>query len=176
MQSISVQELKSKYANDESINLIDVRTPVEAREMHIAFSKLYPLDALQPEQVKEELDLNEEQTLYIICQSGTRSKQACKQFENAGIMNICFVEGGTKAWDEAGYELIRGKKGISLERQVRIAAGFLVVLGISLGFGIHWSFYGISAFVGCGLMFAGITDTCGMAIMLAKMPWNKIKA
>lgn len=83
------------------------------------------------------------------------------------------MEGGTQAWDLAGLPVSRGKKAMSLERQVRIAAGFLVFLGAALGFFVHPYFIAISAFVGAGLMFAGITDTCGMGMMLAKMPWNQ---
>ena len=97
-------------------------------------------------------------------------------FVNAGFSNVVNVEGGTQAWDGAGLPVIRGKKSMSLERQVRIAAGFLVVLGTILGWLVHPGFYGISAFVGAGLVFAGITDTCGMGMVLAKMPWNQVRA
>ena len=83
------------------------------------------------------------------------------------------VEGGTSAWDEAGLPVERGKEAVSLERQVRIAAGFLVFVGTTLGVVHHEYWLGIPAFVGAGLMFAGITDTCGMGMMLAKMPWNQ---
>jgi rhodanese-related sulfurtransferase len=85
------------------------------------------------------------------------------------------VTGGTVAWEQAGLPVKRGKKAISLERQVRIAAGFLTLLGAVLGFFVHPYFIGLSAFIGAGLMFAGITDTCGMGMMLAKMPWNQCK-
>jgi hypothetical protein len=68
----------------------------------------------------------------------------------------------------------RGKKAMSLERQVRILAGFLTFTGAALGFFVHPYFVGLSAFIGAGLMFAGITDTCGMGMMLAKMPWNQV--
>jgi hypothetical protein len=84
------------------------------------------------------------------------------------------IEGGTLACVEAGLPVVRGKKAISLERQVRIAAGSLVLLGAALSF-VHLAFIGLSAFVGAGLVFAGITDTCGMGMMLARMPWNQIK-
>ena len=82
--------------------------------------------------------------------------------------------GGTQAWQEMGLPVVRGKKVLSLERQVRITAGILVLTGALLGWIIHHAFIGISAFVGAGLAFAGITDSCGMGMMLAKMPWNKI--
>jgi hypothetical protein len=84
------------------------------------------------------------------------------------------VEGGTQAWDQAGLPVIRGEKTISLERQVRIAAGLLVVSGTALGAFVHPYFLGLAAFVGAGLVFAGITDTCGMGMILARMPWNQV--
>ena len=111
--------------------------------------------------------------LYVICRSGSRSTKACEAFVKAGFTNIVNVEGGTSAWDAAGLPVNRGQKAISLERQVRIAAGLLVMASVGLSF-VHPWFLGIAAFVGAGLTFAGITDTCGMGMMLAKMPWNKV--
>ena len=75
---------------------------------------------------------------------------------------------------ESGLPVVRGKKAISLERQVRIAAGLLVLLGAVLGWLVHPAFVGLSAFVGAGLVFAGVTDTCGMGMLLARMPWNQV--
>ena len=84
---------------------------------------------------------------------------------------VC-VEGGTAAWEQAGLSVVRERRVMSLERQVRIAAGTLVLVGTGLGAFVHPLFLGIAAFVGAGLVFAGITDTCGMGLILAKMPWN----
>ncbi len=84
------------------------------------------------------------------------------------------VEGGTQAWDQAGLPVVRGQQAMSLERQVRIAAGSLVVLGSALGAFVSPYWIGLAAFVGAGLVFAGITDTCGMGMLLARMPWNKV--
>jgi rhodanese-related sulfurtransferase len=83
------------------------------------------------------------------------------------------VEGGTVACAAAGLPVVRGRKAVSLERQVRIAAGLLVVLGVALGWLVHPALVGLSAFVGAGLVFAGVTDTCGMGMLLARMPWNR---
>jgi hypothetical protein len=83
------------------------------------------------------------------------------------------VEGGTKACEHTDLPLVRGKKAISLERQVRIVAGSLVLIGVILGTWVHPYFYGLSGFVGAGLLFAGISDTCGMGMLLSKMPWNQ---
>ena len=76
---------------------------------------------------------------------------------------------------EAGLPVVRGKKAISLGTAGAHRRGLLVLLGaISAGF-VHPAFIGLSAFVGAGLVFAGITDTCGMGMMLARMPWNRVK-
>jgi rhodanese-related sulfurtransferase len=92
-------------------------------------------------------------------------------------LDVVNVEGGTLAWEAAGLPLVHGaRKAISLERQVRIAAGFLVLVGAVLAMVVHPYFAGLSAFIGAGLMFSGITDTCGMAMVLARMPWNQVKA
>ena len=113
--------------------------------------------------------------MYVICRSGSRGRQACEKFLAAGFTDVANVEGGTQACVEAGLPVVRGKKAISLERQVRIAAGSLVLLGVLLGWLVHPAFLGLSAFVGAGLVFAGVTDTCGMGMMLARMPWNQVK-
>src|SRR5690606_7056 len=112
---------------------------------------------------------------YVICRTGNRAEQACEKLQAAGYHNVVNVEGGTAACAEAGLPVVRGKKAVALERQVRIAAGFLVLLGAVLGYFVHPAFIGLSAFVGAGLIFAGVTDTCGMAMALARMPWNQVK-
>ena len=104
----------------------------------------------------------------------TAAKQACAKFIAAGFTNVVNVEGDTLVWAEAGLPVVRGKKAISLERQVRIAAGSLVLTGAILGWLVHPAFIGLSAFVGAGLVFAGVTDTCGMGLLLARMPWNQV--
>jgi rhodanese-related sulfurtransferase len=116
-----------------------------------------------------------DEPLYVICRSGSRGRQACEKFVAAGFTNVVNVEGGTLACVESGLPVVRGKKMILLERQVRIAAGSLVLIGAALGWLVHPAFIGLSAFVGGGLVFAGVTDTCGMGMMLARMPWNQVK-
>jgi rhodanese-related sulfurtransferase len=111
--------------------------------------------------------------LYVICKSGGRGQKAAEMFQQAGFANVVNVEGGTQACEGAGLPVVRGKKAISLERQVRIAAGSLVLIGAALAWLVHPAFIGLSAFVGAGLVFAGITDTCGMGLLLARMPWNQ---
>jgi rhodanese-related sulfurtransferase len=149
---------------------LDVRTPAEYQEMHIDGAVLHPLSDLSAERVKELLQGKQEGV--VICRSGGRARQACEKLLAAGLSNLRVLEGGVRAWEASGLGVVRGKKTISLERQVRIAAGALVVVGSVLGYLVNPAFIALSAFVGAGLMFAGITDTCGMAMVLAKMPWN----
>ena len=175
IQTITAEELKNKIQQEETIELIDVRTPVEFREVHLEQAQNIPLDALDCQSVMEARNGSSDQPLYVICRSGSRGRNACEKFHAQGFTNVVNVEGGTLACEAANLSVVRGKKSISLERQVRIAAGFLVLLGVILGVNVHPYFLGLSAFVGAGLMFAGITDTCGMGMMLAKMPWNQVK-
>jgi len=172
--SISPRQL-AELCKCGKIDLIDVRTPVEFRELHTSVARNVPLDRLDPMTVMQARNGNREVPLYLICRSGGRGRQACEKFLAGGFTNVVNVEGGTLACVEAGLPVVRGKKAISLERQVRIAAGLLVLLGALLGWLVHPAFVGLSAFVGAGLVFAGITGTCGMGMMLARMPWNQVQ-
>jgi rhodanese-related sulfurtransferase len=174
--TIGPRELAAKRQGGEAVELIDVRTPVEYREVHCDFARNVPLSDLDPRAVMSARDGTPDKPLFVICRSGSRGKQACEKFLAAGYANVVNVEGGTLAWAECGLPVSRGKKAISLERQVRIAAGSMVLLGAVLGYFVHPYFLGLSAFVGAGLVFAGVTDTCGMGMMLARMPWNQARA
>jgi rhodanese-related sulfurtransferase len=175
-KTISPQALAERGREGQTIDLIDVRTPVEYREVHVAAARNVPLDSLAPAAVMQARSGSKDEPLYLICRSGSRGRQACEKFLAAGYTNVVNVEGGTLACVEAGLPVVRGPRVISLERQVRIAAGLLVLLGALLGWLAHPAFVGLSAFVGAGLIFAGVTDTCGMGLMLAHMPWNRVQA
>lgn len=172
--TMSPQELSQLIQGTPSIELIDVRTPVEFHEVHVKGASNVPLDRLSPVDVQNERNGTSEQPLYLICRSGNRADQACRKFLEAGFTEVVNIEGGTQACEQAGLEVVRGKKAVSLERQVRIAAGALVLLGCLLGTFVHPYFIGLSAFVGAGLIFAGITDTCAMGMLIARMPWNQV--
>jgi len=171
--TITPGQLYESIQSGQPVDLIDVRTPVEFQEVHATFARNVPLDQLDAAKIAAERN-GGGQPLFLICRSGSRGGQACEKFLAAGYPNIVNVEGGTQAWEQAGLPVIRGRKIMSLERQVRIAAGSLVLIGALLGWFVHPAFIGLSAFVGAGLVFAGITDTCGMGMMLAKMPWNQV--
>lgn len=175
IKTITPTDIRKLVQTGYAIELIDVRTPAEFREIHAVGAQNIPLDEIDPENVLRNRR-SECEPLYFICRSDSRAKKACEAFHAIGYTNVVNVAGGTIAWDDLNLPVVRGKKTISLERQVRIAAGSLVVLGVILGWLVHPWLTGIAAFVGAGLVFAGVTDTCGMAMMLAKMPWNQVKA
>ena len=124
IQSISAHQL-SQQAQTDDHTLLDVRTPAEFEEVHIAGAKLHPLDSLKAEQVSERAEGG---TIYVICRSGNRAKNAIKKLASAGIHNTALLDGGMHSWLEAGLPVNRGRKTMPLERQVRIAAGFLALL------------------------------------------------
>jgi len=171
--TITPEALQGLRERGEAVELIDVRTPVEYREFHAEPARLIPLDSLDPLAVMTGRSGASGHPLYTICRSGSRGRQAVEKFHAAGFSNVVNVEGGTLAWERAGLPVVRGKKAMSLERQVRIAAGSLVVIGTALGAFVHPAFLGLAGFVGAGLVFAGVTDTCGMGMILARMPWNQ---
>ncbi len=173
MKYITPHAAFDKIKADPKSMLIDVRTPVEFESKHATGATNLPLDEISCEELKNLSQEQKEKTFMLLCQSGTRAKTAIKRLEKECADNVFCVDGGTNAWESAGLPILHGKKTMSLERQVRIAAGFLVALGVTLGYFVHPGFIFLSGFVGLGLMFAGITDTCGMGIMLSKMPWNK---
>jgi len=169
MKNLTVEKSHQERQANSSIPLIDVRTPAEYGSLHAESALSHPM---------ESLDLNsfafsKDQEIHVICQSGGRSMKVCQKLESAGFEKVVNVEGGTSAWNGAGLPVITGKKVMSLERQVRIAAGSLVVIGAVVGQFVHPGGFALSAFVGAGLVFAGVTDTCGMGMLIAKMPWNR---
>jgi rhodanese-related sulfurtransferase len=172
ISTISAFEFADLCQNRRDVELIDVRSPAEYREVHLATARNVPLHRLDATSLLGARS-GAGEPLYVICQSGARGRQACEKFREAGCTDVINVEGGMSACFEAGMPVVRGKKTISLERQVRITSGSLVLVGILLGWLVHPALIGLSAFVGAGLVFAGITDTCGMGMILARMPWNQ---
>jgi rhodanese-related sulfurtransferase len=173
--SILPADLAELCREGKKIELIDVRTPVEYQEVHVEIARNVPLDQLDVQALMQARNGSDHEPLYLVCRSGGRGQYVCEKFIQAGFSNVINVEGGTMACVEAGLSLVRGKKTISLERQVRIAAGSLALLGAVLGWFVNPACIGLSAFIGAGLIFAGITGTCGMGLILARMPWNQCR-
>jgi len=153
--------------------LVDVRTPVEFHASHASGAVNVPLDILSDERIRATGNGGVDRSVYLLCRTGARAKMGCERLAKAGCRNAVLVEGGTEAWEQAGLPMVRGKKAVSLERQVRIAAGSIVFVGSLLAAFVHPWFWVVPAFVGGGLTFAGISDTCAMGMLLARMPWNR---
>lgn len=172
--SITPKELFDRISQGNSVTLIDVRTPAEYQEIHVDIAKNIPLDRLNPSALG--LDANSNEPVYVICRSGARGSQACQSLLRSGLNHVVNVEGGTMAWASAGLPVIRGKKAVSLERQVRIIAGGLIVLTsiLALMHDSRWAL--LAGFMGAGLLHAGLFDNCMMAMCLAKLPWNQTKS
>jgi rhodanese-related sulfurtransferase len=174
--TVTPQHLKGHHESGRPIDLVDVRTPVEFRELHVEFARNVPLDQLDVSAVVRDRLGRPGEPLFVICQSGARGRLACERLRAAGCTDAVNVEGGTLACVDASLPVVRGKRAVSLERQVRIAAGLLVLLGLIIGWLVHPVGFGLTAFVGGGLVFAGVTDFCGMGLLLARMPWNRVAA
>jgi rhodanese-related sulfurtransferase len=167
IETCSAQDARGRLERGES-QVLDVREYPEYVEAHVAGSRLLPLSELRrgapaPFEAGEAL---------VVCRSGRRAREAAELLSQTGNVRPVVVEGGIEAWIHAGYPVERRKGPISLERQVRIAAGSLVLLGVLLDLALPGARY-LSAFVGAGLIFAGVTDTCAMGLLLAKLPWNR---
>jgi rhodanese-related sulfurtransferase len=170
MKTISPLELQNLLAIQPALPLLDVRTPGEYAEVHIPQARNIPLHDLEPGR----LDFQKQQPVYLLCRSGQRAAKAVEKLSGQGFAQPIVIDGGMLAWIGANLPVTLGQsKVISLERQVRIVAGSLVFIGVLLGWFVHRGFFGLSAFVGAGLVFAGITDFCGMGLLLLKLPWNR---
>jgi rhodanese-related sulfurtransferase len=169
LKPIDAQTLYKWLADGEAV-LVDVREPVEHAGEHIPGAHLLPLSKFDPVQVPQEPG----KKLVLHCLTGNRSAQAARKWLEADKGPVWHLQGGLQAWKAAGYSTEQSARApLSLQRQVQIVAGSLVFLGTVLGaFVSPWCLL-LSGFVGAGLMFAGITDTCGMAMLLAKLPYNQ---
>jgi len=173
MSTTTPQQLNSIRLTDPAATLIDVRSPAEFEEVHAEGAVNIPLDKFQANEVISRHRLSSDKPVYMICKMGGRSQKACDALTKAGLGSAVNVTGGTDAWVAAGLPAVRGQKQkLSIMRQVQITAGSLALLGALLSF-VHpwWAF--LAAFIGAGLVFSGLTNTCGMGAVLAKMPWNQ---
>jgi len=167
-----IKKISVKEASKQSgAVVVDVRTPLEHRELHVPESILMPLQDVSAGKVKE---IAGDRTVHLLCRSGNRASSAAEILLNGGLEQVCVLDGGILAWEGEGLPVVRGQAAMSLERQVRIAAGFLVFSGAVLAWLVNPLWILLSGFVGAGLMFAGITDTCMMGNLIARMPWNRV--
>lgn len=156
---------------------IDVRTPGEFAKEHVSGAINVPLGEISDVgETLEALGGDVRSTVLLFCQTGKRARLAEARIASAD-RRVLVVEGGLEAWRGAGLPVVEGTgRGISLERQVRIVAGLLTLAGVVLALTLHPGFAALSGFIGAGLVFAGLTNSCGMALLLARLPWNRVAA
>jgi glyoxylase-like metal-dependent hydrolase (beta-lactamase superfamily II)/rhodanese-related sulfurtransferase len=163
---ITVEELAAALAGPAAPLVVDVRLPGEYGAVHLEPSVLLPLDEL----ARRRDELPRDRELVLVCRTGSRARLAAGELTG---FRTRVLEGGMVAWQEAGHPVVQGKAHMSLERQVRIIAGALASAGGVLAVTVNPWFGLVPAFVGAGLVYAGVTDRCGMAMMLGKLPYNR---
>ena len=152
--------------------LIDVREYPEFAEGHIESAELVPLGTLD----KASEDWNRSQPLTLICRGGRRAELARQTLAAKGFQSLTVLEGGVQAWTNGGKPLtVAANRPWSMERQVRVAAGSLVLAFFGLGLLASKKFFVGAGLVGAGLVYAGVSDNCLMASVLCRMPWNDPK-
>lgn len=175
LKKISAEEFMQLKAKTPDVFIIDVRTPVEFAGCHIQDAKLFPLQELSVASVLLEAEKTEgDAPIYVLCKAGGRAMKAAEQIAPETTRDVVVIEGGTDACVACNMEANYGKERMSLERQVRIAAGALIVAGVLLGWFVAPAYYWLSAAVGAGLFLAGVTGSCLMGMVLARMPWNQL--
>lgn len=167
-------EVVAKWLASNNAVLIDVREDFEHAAERIDGAAHAPLSAFDPEAIRRD---HAGRRIVFHCQTGSRSRDAAKRF-GGEPGDVCCLEGGIEGWKAAGLDVKKSARGprLPVMRQVQIVAGSLVVVGVVSGLAISPWLFGIAAFVGCGLVFAGLSGWCGMARLLARMPWNRIRA
>jgi len=173
METSEIQPQALLAAHQQGALLLDVRSPAEFRSGRVQGAVNLPLESVNATTVHDLLQGREQATVLLLCASGGRARTAAQRLAASGLKTLV-VQGGTNSCAQAGLPMDKDAGGmISVERQVRIAAGSLVATGVVLGTLVHPGFYGLSGFIGAGLVFAGVTDWCGMGLLLARAPWNK---
>jgi rhodanese-related sulfurtransferase len=166
---MTILELASLLERDRAVRLLDVRTGAEFENAHIAGAYNVPLDQLHEHDSEIRAATG---TVILICQSGRRAQRAERLLQRAGMSNVHVLDGGMNAWIAGGFGVRRVRSRMSLERQVRVAAGAMVAAGAVAALTISQWWAIVPALIGSGLVFAGITDTCAMGMLLAKLPYN----
>lgn len=170
---IDVAELRQMMSQDPALRILDVRTGGEFQSAHIPGSYNVPLDTLG-EHVSDLADVSH--PVVLICQSGGRATKAHQELSHAGKDTLHILEGGMTAWTQAGGDVLKGDTTRwAMDRQVRLTAGLMIVGGVVLSLAIPGAQW-LAGAVGAGLAYSAISNTCAMAAVLARLPYNKSDA
>jgi rhodanese-related sulfurtransferase len=169
--TITAQDLHALRQQDSGPLLVDVRSPIEFESERIEGALNVPLDALDArvDEIPESADV------VVVCRTGVRATIAAESLARAG-RRARVLDGGVQGWRRAHLPLREGRKRLPVDRQVQLIAGVMVLIGVGLGLVVSPWFLALAAFFGAGLTFAGATGTCGLALLLTKLPWNATRA
>lgn len=171
--SIDPATLKA-WLDQGTVTLVDVREPAEYAGEHIPGAISVPLSQFDPSRIPNQIPNYAGWSVVLYCRSSQRSAQAARKWLAAGAETVTHLAGGLQNWTAQGYPTQINKKApISLQRQVQITTGSLILTGTLLGIFVSSGFLLLSALVGTGLLFSGLTDSCALGMLLAKMPWNR---
>jgi rhodanese-related sulfurtransferase len=168
---LNAEQLAELMGQRSDVRLLDVRTPGEYDSVHIRGAYNVPLNTLGEH--ADEIRATVDEPVVLICQSGNRARQAELALKECSMANVHVLEGGMNGWTTLGLPVEQGRQRLSLERQVRILAGGMAAAGGMLAVAVNPLFALVPAFVGSGLVFAGVTDTCGMAMVLSRLGYNQ---
>ena len=167
---LNAADLRGMLDSANPPRILDVRTPGEFEGVHIAGAYNVPLDLLREHSAEIRNHLDDH--VVLVCRSGQRAAQAEQTLHDTGLTNVHILDGGMNSWEANGYSVKRGSQRWDLERQVRLVAGSIVALSILASIfvpGFKW----VALFIGSGLVFAAVSNTCMMGMMLAKLPYNR---
>ncbi|WP_017609780.1 rhodanese-like domain-containing protein [Nocardiopsis xinjiangensis] len=168
--STDVPSVRALLERDPGTLVVDVRTPAEYESSHIDGSVNLPLGRAEPH--LERLAADARGPMVLVCQAGPRAEQFRDRLAEAGSTHATVMAGGMNAWEADGAPVVRGRERWALERQVRLVAGSIVLLSVLAS--LVWQpTVWVAAFIGAGLTFAAVTNTCGMAMALSKLPYNQ---
>lgn len=173
-RSVTPDELHRRLTVGDAPMVLDVRTPGEFETVHIRGSYNVPLDLLTEHtgELAEHLPGH----VVLVCQSGNRASQACQKLDAAGFGAADVLDGGIAAYESTGGEVVRRGARWSMDRQVRMAAGSLVLAGTLAGQLVHRRLGLLAGAIGAGLAYSAASDSCAMASVLSRMPWNRVEA
>lgn len=170
VNKMSVSDVQAKCENDGAqYQLVDVRSPLEFESEHISESINIPLG----EMANRAFELKKEANIVLVCRTGNRALRANDLLARHSYKTIV-MDGGIEKWKQENLPVIEGKKVISLERQTQLTIGIILLLSVAAGFIFNQWFFLVPAFIGAGLTFAGLSGTCGLALLIAQAPWNKL--
>jgi rhodanese-related sulfurtransferase len=168
---LTPEAVEALRAVNPRTRLLDVRTPGEYEAVHIRGSYNVPLDSLGEHAAEIRTTISD--PVVLVCQSGARARRAEDALRQCSMTNLHVLDGGVTGWVAADMPVVRGPGRLPLERQVRVAAGAIAALGAILALAVNPLFAVVPAFVGSGLVFAGLTDNCALALVLSRLPYNR---